>query len=125
MMKVDSAVAKMTNAFQRRRTRIIQRQEINDCNNIMLPTHPRQGGLEGGRFGMRRNGMPVHLNKFRVLSIRRETQQLKRGLHIIEIFPSPANATYILLIVTAMVMLDSKTLTSSAIQATKGVRAYP
>jgi hypothetical protein len=47
-------------------------------------------------------------NVFRVLSIQRETQRLKRGLHIIEIFPSPDDATYILMIVTAMLMLDSK-----------------
>jgi hypothetical protein len=65
---------------------------------------------------MRRNGMPVWLNMFRVLSIQRESQQLKRGLHIIEIFPSPNDATYMILMVTAMLMLDSKTLTSSAIQ---------
>ncbi len=65
---------------------------------------------------MRRNRMPIRLNMFRVLSIWRETQRLKRGLYIIEIFPSPDNATYMVLIVTAMLMLDSKTLTSSAIQ---------
>jgi hypothetical protein len=65
---------------------------------------------------MRRNRTPIRLNMFRVLSIRRETQRLKRGLHIIEILPSPANTTYILLILTAMLMLDSKTLTSPAIQ---------
>jgi hypothetical protein len=40
----------------------------------------------------------------------------ERGLHIIEIFLSPENATYMILIVTAMLMLDSKTLMSSAIQ---------
>ncbi len=65
---------------------------------------------------MRRNGMLVQLNVFRLLSIRRETQQLKRGLHIIENFPSPNDLTYMILIVTAMLMLDSKTLTLSAIQ---------
>jgi hypothetical protein len=65
---------------------------------------------------MRRNGMPVQINMFRVLSIRRETQWLKRGLHVIEIFQSPDDATYMILIVTAMPMLDSKTLMSSAIQ---------
>jgi hypothetical protein len=59
--------------------------------------------------------MPVHLIMFRLLSIRRETQWLKRGLHIIEIFLSPNNETHTILIVTAMLMLDSKTLTSSAI----------
>jgi hypothetical protein len=115
MTKVDSAVAKMTNAFWRRRTRLIRCQEMDNRNNITLP-HPRGGGLEGGRLGMRRNRMPVRLNMFRVLSIRRETKLLKRGLHIIEISLSPTDATYILLIVTAMLMLDSKTLTSSAIQ---------
>jgi hypothetical protein len=52
--KFDLAVAKMMNAIWRRRTRIIQCQEIDDRNNIMLP-HPKQGGLEGGRLGMRRN----------------------------------------------------------------------
>jgi hypothetical protein len=88
---------------------------MDDHNNITIP-HPRQGELKGGRLGMRRNGMPVWLNMFRVLSIWRETQRLKRGLHIREIFPSPNNATYMILIVTAMLMLDSKTLTSSAIQ---------
>jgi hypothetical protein len=61
-----------------------------------------------------RNARPV--NVFRVLSIWRETQWLKRGCHIIEIFPSPDGATYMILIVTAMLMLDSKTLISSAIQ---------
>jgi hypothetical protein len=65
---------------------------------------------------MRRNGMPLRLNMLRLLSIRRETQQLKRGLHIIEVFPSPNDTTYMILIVTAMLMLDSKTLTSSASQ---------
>jgi hypothetical protein len=55
-------------------------------------------------------------NAHPALSIRRETQRLKRGYHIIEIFPSPDDATYMILIVTAMLMLDSKTLTSSAIQ---------
>jgi hypothetical protein len=34
--------------------RIIRCQEMDDCNNIMLP-HPKRGGLEGGRLGMRRN----------------------------------------------------------------------
>ncbi len=29
-------------------------QEMDDCNNIMLP-HPGRGGLEGGRLGMKRN----------------------------------------------------------------------
>jgi hypothetical protein len=87
---------------------------MDDHYNKTIP-HPRQGGLEGGRLGMRRNGMPVRLNVFRGLSIQRETQWLKRGLHIIEIFPSPDNATYMILIVTAMLMLDSKTLMSSAI----------
>ena len=82
------------------------------CNNITI-SHPRQGGLVGGRLGMRRNGMPIHLNMFRLLSIQTETRRLKRGLHIIEIFPSPNDATYMILIVTAMLMLDSKTLTSS------------
>jgi hypothetical protein len=95
--------------------RIIRSQEMDDCNNIML-LHLRQGGLEGGRLGMKRNGMPVCLNVFRVLSIWRETQRLKRGLHIIEIFPCPDDATYVILIVTAMLMLDFKTLMSSAIQ---------
>jgi hypothetical protein len=52
--------------------RIIQHQEIEDHNNIMIPD-PRQGGIEGGRLGMRRNGMPVHLNVFRVLRIWRAT----------------------------------------------------
>jgi hypothetical protein len=65
---------------------------------------------------MRRNGMPVCLNVFRVLSIQRETQWLNRGLHIIEIFPSPDDTTYMILIVTAMLMLDFKTLMSSAIR---------
>jgi hypothetical protein len=88
---------------------------MDDHNNITIP-HPRQEGLEGGRLGMRKNGMPVRLNVFRVLGIRRETQRLKRGLHIIEIFLSPNDATYMILIVTAMIMLDSKTLMSSAIQ---------
>jgi hypothetical protein len=53
---------------------------------------------------------------FRVLSIQRETQRLKRGLHIIKIFLSLNNVTYMILIVIAMLMLDFKTLTSSAIQ---------
>jgi hypothetical protein len=88
---------------------------MDDCNNVTIPL-PRQGGLEGGRFGMRRNGMPIQLNVFRLLSIRRETQQLKRGLQIIENFSSPNNATDLILIVIAMIMLDSKTLMSSAIQ---------
>jgi hypothetical protein len=88
---------------------------MDDHNNITIP-HPRQGGLEGGRLGMRRNGMPVWLNVFRVLSIQRETQWLKRGLHIIEIFPTPNDATYMILIVTAMLMPAFKTLMSSAIQ---------
>jgi hypothetical protein len=52
--KFDSAVAKMTNVFRRRRMRIIQHQEIEDLNNITLP-HPRQGGVEGERLGTRRN----------------------------------------------------------------------
>jgi hypothetical protein len=95
--------------------RIIQHQEMDDCNNIRIP-HPRQGGLEGGRLRMRRNGMPVRLNVFRVLNIRRETQWLKRGLQVIEIFPSSDDPTYMILIVTAMLMLDSKTLMPSAIQ---------
>jgi hypothetical protein len=88
---------------------------MEDRNNITIP-HPRQGGLEGGRLDMRRNGMPIRLNVLRVLSIWRETQRLKRGLHIIEIFSNPNDATYMILIVTAMLMLDSKTLMSSAIQ---------
>jgi hypothetical protein len=79
---------------------------MDDRNNITIP-HPRRGGLEGGRLGMRRKRMPVQLNVFRVLSIQRETQWLKRGLHIIEISPSPNDATYLILIVTAMLMLDS------------------
>jgi hypothetical protein len=94
---------------------LIQRQEMDDCKNITLP-HPRQGGLEGGRLGMRRNKYPVRLNVFRVLSIRRETQWLKSHLHIIEISLSPNDATYILLIMTALLMLDSTTWISSAIQ---------
>jgi hypothetical protein len=63
-MTVDSAVAKITKAFWRRRTRmkrsrmnvinLIQCQDMEDHNNIM-PLHPRQGGLERGRLGMRRN----------------------------------------------------------------------
>jgi hypothetical protein len=88
---------------------------MDDCNNITIP-HPRQGGLEGGRWGMRRTGMPIYLNVFRLLSIWRETQRWTRGLYIIEIFLIPNNATYMILIVTAMLMLDSKTLMSSAIQ---------
>jgi hypothetical protein len=59
---------------------------MDDHNNITIP-HPRQGGLEGGGLGMRNNGMPVRLNVFKVLSIWRETQRLKRGLHITEKFP--------------------------------------
>jgi hypothetical protein len=60
----NSAVVKMTKAFWRRRTRmrmsgmnlinLIQCQEMDDCNNIMLP-HTRHGGLERGRLGIRRN----------------------------------------------------------------------
>jgi hypothetical protein len=99
-------------------------KEVNEDNTTprdgqpqqLMIQHPRRGGPEGERLGMRRNGMLVRLKRFRVLSIRRETQRLKRGLHIIEIFSSPANATYMILIVTAMLMLDSKTLMPSAIQ---------
>jgi hypothetical protein len=40
----------------------------------------------------------------------------EKGSPYSEIFPSPDNATYMILIVTAMLMLDYKTLTSSAIQ---------
>jgi hypothetical protein len=87
---------------------------MDNSNNITMP-HPRRGGPEGGRLEMRRNGMPIRLNVFRVLSTQRETQWLKRGLHIIEIFPSLDNATYMILIMTAMLMLDSKTLMSSGI----------
>ncbi len=105
--KVDSAVSKMTNALQTRKTRIIQCQEMDDHNNITI-SHSIQGGLEGGRWGMRRTRMPVHIYVFRLLSIRRETQWLKRGLHIIEIFLSPNDATNMILIVTATLMLDSK-----------------
>jgi hypothetical protein len=66
---------------------------------------------------MRTNGMPIRLNVFRLLSIRRETQRLKRGLPIIDFFcPSPDDATYMILIVTAMLILDSKTLMSSTIK---------
>ncbi len=39
----------MTNVLRRRYTRIIQCQEVDNCNNITIP-HPRQGGLEGGRW---------------------------------------------------------------------------
>jgi hypothetical protein len=88
---------------------------MEDGNNITIQ-HPKQGGLEGERLGMRRNGMLIHLNVFRLLSIQREIKWLKRGLHAIEIFLSPNDATYMILIVTAMLMLDSKTLMSSAIQ---------
>jgi hypothetical protein len=79
--KIDSAVAKMTNAFRRRYARIIQCQKTDDCNNITIP-HPRRRGLEEERLGMKRNRTPIRLNVFRVLSIWRETQRLIRGLHI-------------------------------------------
>jgi hypothetical protein len=89
-------------------------------------TMPRDGGLQQYNNSTpqtkatRRRKMRDEENQnarlLRLLSIRRVTQWLKRGLHIIEIFPSPNNATYMILIVTAMLMLDSKTLTSLAIQ---------
>jgi hypothetical protein len=77
---------------------------------------PQTRGTRRRKFRDVEEQTPVHLNVFRVLSILRETQRLKEGLHIIEIFLSLDNATYVILIVTAMLMLDFKTLTSSAIQ---------
>jgi hypothetical protein len=97
----------MTNTFLRRRTRIIQHQEMDNCNKYNAST-PQTRGTRRRKTREEEEQNAFRLNMFRVVSIWKETQQLKRGLHVIEIFSSPANATYILLIVTAMLMLDSK-----------------
>jgi hypothetical protein len=72
--------------------------------------------MRGTRRKKIRDEEEQNAHLLRVLSIRRETQWLKRGLHIIEFFPSPNNVAYMILILIAMPMLDFKTLASSAIQ---------
>jgi hypothetical protein len=98
-------------------------KEVNKDN-----TMPRDGGLQQYtdstpqtrgtrrrkiRNEEERNARPV--KRVQTIKHLEGNTTAEKGLHIIEIFPSPDSATYMILIVTAMLMLDSKTLTSSAI----------